>query len=308
MPRNGEELSAGLLPDFIAVGPPRTGTTWLHRVLRGHVGLPSIKETQFFAYNYGLGVHWYRSYFRDCRQGFPAGEIAPTYFDHPEARARIAAVIPNCRIICSLRDPVERAYSHYKAWRRAGLLDGSFEDVVKLSWPRVSANYVLNLRAWNNMFGTENVLVMLYDDLCADPQAYLDRVCGFVGIAHVDLSAAPGGAEPVNLSEQAPRSMVLARSMLKLRDALIRRRFRRLARLVEAGTPLWKLFFAGGRPYPPLDPAVDIHLRHLLKPEIEDLESLLGRELSAWKTPLLEPRISSRAWWASRKGRSIGDP
>jgi hypothetical protein len=286
MPRsNGAEgLPAGRLPDFIAVGPPRTGTTWLHRVLRDQVGLPSIKETQFFAYNYGLGVDWYRSYFRDCHEGLPAGEIAPTYFDHPEARTRIAAIIPHCRIICSLRDPVDRAYSHYKAWHRAGLLDGPFEYVVKQSWSKLSANYVSNLRTWKRMFGTENVLVVLYDDLRDDPQAYLDTLCAFIGVAHIDLSKMPGATESINLSEQTPRSMMLARRMLKVRDALIRQRYRRLARLVEAGTPLWKLFFTGGRPYPPLDQDTEARLRTLLKPEVEELESLLGRDLSAWKT------------------------
>jgi hypothetical protein len=278
-----EALPAGRLPDFIAVGPPRTGTTWLDRTLRDHVGLPSIKETQFFAYNYNLGFDWYRSYFRDCDPNLPAGEIAPTYFDHPQARTRIAAVIPRCRIICSLRDPVERAYSHYKAWHRAGLLNGPFEDVVQNSWAAVAANYASNLREWQNLLGAENVLVLLYDNLRADPQAYLDAVCEFVGIAHIDLSAIPGAADPVNLSDQGARSMMLARTMLKLRDELIRRRYRRLARLVEAGSPLWKLSFTGGKAYPPLDAGFDARLRRQLTPEIEDLESLLGRDLAAWK-------------------------
>jgi hypothetical protein len=283
------------LPDFIAVGPARTGTTWLHRTLRNHVGLPSIKETQFFAYNYDLGVDWYRFYFRDCPGDLPMGEIAPTYFDHPQARTRIAKVIPNCRVICSLRDPVARAYSHYKAWHRAGLLDGPFESVVQRSWPAISGNYVSNLRALQSIFGAANVLVVLYDDLRANPQAYLDTVCEFVGIARIDLSAVPGAAEPVNLSEEAPRSMILARTMLKLRDALIRRRYRRLARLVEAGTPVWKLFFTGGKPYPSLDPAFDAHLRQMLRSEIEELESLLGRDLSPWKGALADSRIHGRA-------------
>jgi hypothetical protein len=280
---DGARARVERLPDFIAVGPPRTGTTWLHRTLRNHVGLPSIKETQFFAYNHDLGVDWYRFYFRDCPRDLPMGEIAPTYFDHPQARTRIAEVIPDCRVICSLRDPVARAYSHYKAWHRAGLLEGSFESVVQRSWPALSANYASNLRGWRNIFGAANVLVVLYQDLRTDPQAYLDRVCEFVGIARIDLTTMPGATEPVNLSKEAPRSTILARTMLKLRDALIRRRYLRIARLFEAGTPAWKLFFAGGKPYAPLDPAFDAHLRHILRPEIEDLESLLGRDLSTWK-------------------------
>jgi hypothetical protein len=101
-------------------------------------------------------------------------------------------------------------------------------------------------RAWQNIFGARKILVVLYDELRANPQAYLDAVCEFVGIARIDLSAVPGAVEPVNLSEETSRSMMLARMMLKLRDALIQRRYRRRTRLVEAGTPMWKLFFTGG--------------------------------------------------------------
>lgn len=280
-----KQNGAGRLPDFIAVGPPRTGTTWLHRALSGHVGLPSVKETQFFAYNYELGLQWYRSYFRDCPSGLPAGEIAPTYFDHHDARARIVTDIPDCRIICSLRDPVERAYSNYKAWHRAGLVEGPFDFASQHARLASSASYATNLRGWQDTFGAENVLVVLYDDLRTTPQAYLESICAFIGIARIDLSASPGSADPVNVSEQAPRSMIMARRMLKLRDELIRRRYRRIARMVEAGTPLWRLFFAGGKPYPPLDPAVDADMREALKPQIEELESLLGRDLAAWKSP-----------------------
>jgi hypothetical protein len=284
------------LPDFIAVGPPRTGTTWLHRVLTGHVGLPSgIKETQFFAWNYELGLQWYLSYFRDASPDLPLGEIAPTYFDHPQARSRIAEVIPGCRIICSLRDPVERVYSQYKVWLRAGLVEGPFDYAAQRTRLAASASYASNLRAWMSMFDASNVLVTLYDDLRADPQAYIDSICGFIGIPRVDLSGSPRAAHPVNRSQEEPRSMMLARQIRKVRDQLIRRRYR-LARLLEAGSPLWNLFFTGGKPYPPLDPAVDRRLRALLLPEIEDLESVLGRDLSAWKlsSPERAERIAAK--------------
>src|SRR5439155_1562759 len=102
------------LPDFIAVGPGRTGTTWLHEVLKGHVGLPEIKEIQFFKWHYEKGLRWYASHFTKCPAGRPVGEICPVYFNSEIARSRIAEDLPRCKIICSLRDPVDRAYSHYR--------------------------------------------------------------------------------------------------------------------------------------------------------------------------------------------------
>src|SRR5271154_5339240 len=96
------------LPGYIAVGPTRTATTWLQRVLTGHLGLPKgIKETQFFIWNYHLGLDWYRWHFRNCPPHLPVMEIAPTYFDSPQARERLKSHIPDCKIICTVRDPVE---------------------------------------------------------------------------------------------------------------------------------------------------------------------------------------------------------
>jgi hypothetical protein len=111
------------LPDFIAVGPPRTATTWLDLVLRGHVGLPGeTKETHFFTRNYGRGIDWYARHFRRCASGKVVGEICPSYFESPQARERIRAAIPGCEIICTLRDPVDRLYSYYKLMRQKGKL------------------------------------------------------------------------------------------------------------------------------------------------------------------------------------------
>jgi hypothetical protein len=94
--------STAPLPSFIAVGPTRTATTWLYQVLKGHIGLPSgIKETQFFIWNYDLGLTWYRRHFRNCSPHLPVMEIAPTYFDSPEARERVKLHIPECKIICT---------------------------------------------------------------------------------------------------------------------------------------------------------------------------------------------------------------
>src|SRR5216683_1959296 len=96
------------MPRFIAVGPQRTGTTWLHQVLAGHVGLPSIKETDYFSKHYARGLEWYLEFFRNCPVTLPLAEIDPNYFGIAEACDRIATDIPDCKIIVSLRDPVDR--------------------------------------------------------------------------------------------------------------------------------------------------------------------------------------------------------
>ncbi len=288
------------LPDFIAVGPPRTGTTWLHRMLSGHVGLPrAIKETQFFVWNYSLGLDWYQWYFRGAPRHLPLGEIAPTYFDHPEARERIRAAIPRCRIVVSLRDPVARVYSQYKAWHRAGLIEGSFDYAAQRDQLGASSSYAFNVREWRKVFGADNVLVTFYDDLRSDPQAYLDSICSFIGIARIDLRHARDADDPVNPSDSGPRSLRLARAAMRLRDALVRRRCARLASLLWDGSFLFRLCLSGGPAQPPLLPDIEAALRERLRPETEDLEQLVARDLSAWKLPKARQQarsaITSRA-------------
>ena len=88
------------LPDFIAVGPPRTATTWLHEVLQGHVCLPADrKETDFFTRFYDRGLDWYADYFRHCEGGIPVGELSPMYLRHRLPASASRATFPmqnNC--------------------------------------------------------------------------------------------------------------------------------------------------------------------------------------------------------------------
>jgi Sulfotransferase domain len=279
------------LPDFIVVGPPRTGTTWLDRVLRGHVGLPrEVKETQFFAWNYELGVDWYAKFFRNCDPDQRAGEIAPTYFDKADARQRIAELIPGCKVVCSLRDPVERLYSQYKTWHRTALVRGPFEYDVMSRRLGADGGYASNVKAWQEICGAENVLVQFYEDLKSSRQSYIDTLCSFIDAPRIELERTEFARRKVNPSEQSPRSLALARVGQQLRRWGTRHPRTGLARRMEAESPLWRFFFAGGPDYPPLDPHIEKNLRQRLIPDVEELEQLLNRDLTAWKVP--QPHVS----------------
>ncbi len=270
------------LPDFLGIGPPRTATTWLEQVLRGRVGLPEgIKETQFFlVWRYQLGLKWYAAHFRKCRPDLPVGEFGPLYFDSPEARDRIARDLPECRIICTLRDPVERLYSHYRLWRR-GYTKSPFEHAAfKHRQLLDTTRYADHLQGWLDRFGRERVLVLLNDDLNADQQGYIDRVCDFIGIGRFDVSSTELANRRVHAVERAPRSFRAARRAQYVKRKLHRRRLYRLAKLID---PLFEYCLTGGAPYPPLDPELAARIRASLRPQIEALEKLIDRDLSAWK-------------------------
>ena len=274
------------LPDFIAIGPPRTGTTWLYRALGGRVGLPrETKETDFFSANYAKGLDWYLEFFRDCAPGLPMGEISPNYFAAPQASERIARHIPECRIVCTLRDPIDRLYSFYRLMRHNGWTRATMAELAQSDTPATEASrYAHYLRRWREEFGAERVLVALYDDLENEPQRFLDAICGFIGIAPIALDGSPLLGKRVNSVTRGPRSAFLAERAWRLRQWLHERKAGAAITLLrKAG--VWRFSFRGGGEFGPLDPALDRHLRERFRPEVEALEEMLGRDLSAWKKP-----------------------
>jgi LPS sulfotransferase NodH len=279
----GKENRRRQLPNFIAVGVGRSGTTWLHEMLAGRVGLPyGVKETDFFLRKYGKGIDWYKSFFRHCAPGQPIVEICPTYFSSAEARSRMKLHIPDCRIVCTFREPVERAYSHYKLMRHNVWTRASFEEVVSGSQEIAEMNqYALNLTGWHQTFGRDNVLICFYDDLEHDPQGYLDAVCDFIGIPRFAISL-PAASVRLNSFPAAPRNRRLAQNARHLRDSLLSHRFYRLDRLFEQAG-VWSFCFDGGEIFPPLEPELEKRLKQRFLPEVEALEQLIGRDLSAWK-------------------------
>ncbi|HEY9158432.1 sulfotransferase [Candidatus Binatus sp.] len=271
------------LPDFIAVGPPRTATTWLYEVLKGHVGLPlEKKETDFFSKHYDKGIDWYADYFRHCPPAMKIAEVCATYFASPQAPERIARHLPECRIICTFRDPVSRAYSFYRLLRRNAWTKLSFEEAAaKHRETREQNRYGFHLARWQRQFSADHVLVGLLDDLEADAQAFVDRVTAFVGIDQIVIPPARA-FERVHTVETAPPSRRLVRTARNITTWMNSRRMHRTARWLRKSA-LGRFVYEGGRPYEPLAPEVEARIRELYRPEVEEFEALIGRDLSAWK-------------------------
>ncbi len=126
------------LPEFLGIGPPRTGTTWLHNVLEGHVDLPyGVKETLYFTTFYDKGFDWYARHFRYATGERKVAEVCPYFFDTVTLE-RIKAIMPNCKFIVTMRDPVDRLYSMYKALRySAEARRGGFEHTFSV-WPSMA--------------------------------------------------------------------------------------------------------------------------------------------------------------------------
>lgn len=268
--------------DFVAVGPQRTGTSWLDRMLRRHprVCLPrQVKETMFFERHWENGVDWYASHFPDAAPGQVRGEVAPTCFDLPAAAERIAALNPACRIVVTLREPVGRTVSLWHHHVAKGRAPRDFRQAVR-AMPRIveSGRYAVHLSRWIERFGADRVLVELIDDVDARPQEVLDRVTAFLGAGPMRVDEA---GERVGAATM-PRHPRLAAAAARAATAL---RARRLHWLPELGKRLGlkRVFSGAEHDMPRLAPGDAAWLAEEFASDVAFVERLLGRELPSWR-------------------------
>ena len=271
------------VPSFFIIGPPRTGTSWLHEIFKRRAVLPKgLKETRFFDVNFHRGKRWYLAHFPRNQQG-RVGEVAPTYFSSAEARRRIKELVPDAKIICTFRDPVERVLSLYRVKRAYGMIPWSFEQAM--AWDAElteSSRYATYLKAWQADFGPEHVLPTIYDDLRDRPQLYVNRVADFIGVPRFSLDSQE--LKGVHMSEKMthPRSYYRTRSATAVADWLKARRFGNVVGAIK-NSPISKLFLGGGVAFSGPSDELSLVLQEFFRREVEELETLLGRDLSAWK-------------------------
>src|SRR4051794_29200078 len=182
-----------VLPDYLIIGVAKGATTSVYAWLNEHpfVAPAAKKEVHYFDYEYFRGEDWYRSHFplRRAREAFAqehgslplTGEASPTYISHRWAPERIANDLPDIKLIVVLRDPVDRAYSHYQMTRREEQEPmASFEEAIAAegarlapelarverdkrynSWPLgcwsylLRSRYVEQLERWFGLFSRE---------------------------------------------------------------------------------------------------------------------------------------------------------
>jgi hypothetical protein len=283
------------LPDVIGIGPPRTGSTWLYNALRDSVDMPAgVKDTHFLDYFDQKSIEWYADHFRYATGKRNIVEICPGAFFKPRAREIIKTHIPRCKIVATMRDPVDRTYSVYKLLRRYGWVrSGTFDEILN-AWPNLGAGnrYASHLKTWFESFGRENVLVTIYDELRSDPQTYLNRVCDFISVDRIVLAPRSDLGDDVNSFARAPENRRFARRATAVINWLNgHKAYRALNALERAG--VWEFCQGRGEIYPRLTPEQEERLRERFMPEVEALEELLAIDLSAWKMPRARPEIEN---------------
>jgi hypothetical protein len=217
-----------VLPDFLVIGAAKCGTTSLFDAVCAHplVARPTTKgrprkELLFFDYNFHRGVDWYRKHFPleverqefEREHGRPCltGEATASYLTNYWVPGRVQQVVPDAKLIVTLRNPVDRAYSAFQMSRRERLEEcESFEEAIALEaerlegeLKRVHANprynpplppplgywsylhrsrYSEHVARWLEVFSREQILFLRFEDVAADPARALEEAHTFLGL------------------------------------------------------------------------------------------------------------------------------
>jgi len=188
------------LPDFLVIGALKAGTTYLDGLLRDHPELclpDTVKEVQFFTRHYDRGPTWYARRFAGSGSRL-AGEVSPQYLSDPRCPARIHELLPEVRLLVSLRDPVQRAYSQYKHWVQVSNYGGDFEKFLA-DYPGAieEGRYFVLLSRYLDVFPAQQLHVVIFEDLVRNPGDAMPGIFNFLG---VDAGHTPSELPPANVS------------------------------------------------------------------------------------------------------------
>ncbi len=191
--------------DFFIVGAPKAGTTSLYKYLNQHqdVVMSSVKEPNYFSneelesqdlYYASKNItdeKDYHSLFQANGEKKKLGEASVSYLFYPKVSKRIFTYNKDAKIIIILRNPVDRAYSHYKMDFRLGFVKRDFEDLVLNNNQEGSLFYQqyidlglyhLQVKSYIDEFGSTNVCVMFYEDLKKDRATFVNNIFSFLNL------------------------------------------------------------------------------------------------------------------------------
>ncbi len=204
-------------PAFLIIGGMKCGTTSLYQYLVQHPDVERgfVEEVHYFDLNYHRGPSWYRAHFPRGGKGGGgpiAGDDSPYYLFHPLVPERVARDLPDVRLIALLRDPVDRAYSHYNHEVRRGREPLPIEQALDREEARLSGEverieadgeyvsfehhkhsykargrYAEQLHRWFEHIPRDRFLIVQSERMFRDPQSVLDQTLGFLDLPGMEL-------------------------------------------------------------------------------------------------------------------------
>ena len=289
------------LPNFIIIGAAKAGTTALYWYFAEHpaVFMSPVQEPFYFAYGVDEAgsllfgdpdVHRfpvktlgeYQALFADAGGAAAIGEASPIYLECPQAAGRIRELIPGARIICSLRHPVDRAYSDYLMYlrRRGRRFDPAQELTSTAAWARPDSRWMQigtyheKLSRYFEAFPHDQIHVLLFDDFKPSPLQAVQDVYRFV---NVDPTFVPDFDTPHNIGGM-PANALLEKAFTSraIKSALEPWMPKRAANWVR------RLRMRAMRKAPALPVELRRKLTGHFREDIAKTSELIGRSLDHW--------------------------
>ncbi len=289
-------------PNFFIVGAGKAGTTSLHSYLGQHpqVFMSPIKEPHFFEAGWekiGKAGHFvptritgereYLQLFKEAGEAKAIGEASPSYLFDEEAPFLIKKKVPEAKIIISLRDPIDRAYSQYLHFVRAGAETKPFYDALfdELGDLYVQpGRYSDQVRRYLEVFGREQVLVLMFEDLKRNPIELLSRVADFLGIDRELVKRIPVDTayNPYRAPKNRFARLILSNTLwlrYPLKDPLKTEIMKRFPVIRRVKKFIYRTFLWKEATKPPIDRRAVEYLKRIYEEEVVELEELLGLPL-----------------------------
>ncbi len=272
---------ANRLPNFVYIGPGKSGSTWLHETLSRHpeVYLTPAKELHFFDRYYDRGLDWYVDHFKHAGpQHLVVGEVCTSYLFSREAPARLRDSLPDVKLMMTLREPVERTYSSYLYMVKHGTAAGSFREVLETR-PRIldPSRYATLVGNYLQHFDRSSLYCSVFDDLRDDPQRYLDHLLEWLELSPMTLE---GSGREARLPASSARSTRVARLVRGTAHAARQHGAATLVGRVKRSRLVNRVLYrplAGEKPA--IEPRDAAYVRDQLAPEVVRVEAMLGLDL-----------------------------
>jgi len=283
-----------MLPNFIGIGAPRCGSTWLHGLLQSHpdIYMPGRrKELYFFNKHYERGLDWYETFFpggEDGRGWRAVGEITPVYMYDPVVPGRLGQFESVDRLVAILRHPVDRAKSHYRQAKMLGQTELGFRDFITDNPMRIRlGNYSEFILPFLDHFDRSQILILIFEDSVAEVEKTKKTLAAFLGVDasrfpdQAGLARSNAGVAPAH--GRVYRAAHGVASQLRSYD---------LDWVVNLGHKLGlkRSMVGTGRRSVPLSPEDSDWLTEHYTPEFDALESRLGVDVSTWRNGLRRER------------------
>lgn len=284
------------IPNFFIVGAPKCGSTALYNYLKQHpeVFMSTPKELNYFTYNELNAQNLYYSDIRiSNRESYlkifsrakdyhkVVGEASVSYLFYPNTPNRLFEFNDMSKIVIILRDPVQRAWSHYLMDRRLGLVNVDFMDIFKDNGNKYSlffqqyfllGNYFTQINRYFKTFGNTKIKIIFSDVFKKNTSEVLNDLCEFLEIENIEFQKPNSSNNYIegknSLSKLLYSNGILRKSMNTLLPSVIKTK---VVNLLFTKTP------------PKLSIDNDKKLRQYYAVEIMNLEKLIGTNLIRWK-------------------------